>query len=181
MTSLEQYYAWQERRRKAAIIDFYKLNEELKENFYLFIRDNGLFNKNELCGNLNMYIICQTAHQSILRNPVRINMLLRYMCNIFNINTKRYERLSDKWENEANKIIIKYFIKHIKRAQIREYISLRRLLGHCQEDNILNGLYNISSMYNTSFITIGITVADMITFLKYKKEDEEYKQRKLAI
>lgn len=180
MTLLEHYYAWQERRRKEAKLISHELHKELKERFYLFIRDNGLFNKNELCGKLNMDIICQNGHFFILRNPVSINILLKYMCNAFNINTKRYKRLSEKWENEANKIMLKYLIKYAKRANIHQYIILRKHLGHCKQDNVLGGLYNIISL-DIDLNSIKISIADMCTFLKYKKEDEENKRRKLAI
>lgn len=176
MALLEDYYVWQERKRKEAKLISQELHKELKEKFYLFIRDNGLFYKNELCGNLNMHIIRQNAHLFMFRTPVHIKTLLRSMCNALSINTKRYKRLSEKWENEANKIRFKYLIKCAKRVDINDYITLRSNLGHCKQDNVLSGLYSI-----TTLISNEISIADMCTFLKYKKENEKNKRRKLTI
>lgn len=180
MALLEDYYAWQERRRKEAKLISQELHKELKEKFYLFIRDNGLFYKNELCGNLNMHIIRQNTHLFMFRTPVHIKTLLRSMCNALTINTKRYERLSEKWENEANKIMLKYLIKYAKRADINGYITLRSYLGHSKQDNVLSGLSSLIHV-GTTLITNEISIADMCTFLKYKKEDEENKRRKFTI
>jgi hypothetical protein len=175
MALLEQYYAWKERRRKEAKLISHELHKELKEKFYLFIRDNGLFHKNELCGNLDMNIIYHNGNLFMLTNHVHFNRILAYMCCAFDIHTKRYERLSDKWEDEANKIIFKYLIKYTKRAHINEYITLRRYLGHCKQNNILNVLYNV--VYKDTDLRIITSIDDMCTFLKYKKEDEKNKRR----
>lgn len=174
MALLEEYYAWEKRRRKEAKLISQELHKELKEKFYLFIRDNGLFYKNELCGNLNMAILFR------FNTLVHIKTLLRSMCNALTINSKRYERLSEKWENEANKIMLKYLIRYAKRFDINRYITLRSNLGHSKQDNVLSGLYSIISM-GTTLKSNEISIADMCTFLKYKKEDEENKRRKLTI
>ena len=180
MALLEDYYAWEERRRKEAKLISNELHKELWEKFYLFIRDNGLFNKNELCGNLNMAIIRQNTHLFVFNTPIHIKTLLRGMCNALHINTKRYERLSEKWENEANKIMLKYLIKYAKRADNKRYITLRSNLGHSKQNNVLSGLCSIIQM-GTTLKSNEISIADMCTFLKYKKEDEENKRRKFAI
>ena len=183
MALLEEYYAWKkegEKKRKEAKLISHELHKELKEKFYLFIRDNGLFNKNELCGNLSMHIIRQNAHLPMFRTPFHIKILLRSMCVALTFKTKRYERLSEKWENEANKIMLKCLIKYVKKADINRYITLRSNLGHSKQDNVLSGLYSIMHM-GTTLISNEISIADMCTFLKYKKEDEENKRRKLAI
>lgn len=176
MTLLEEYYAWEERRRKEAKLISHELHKELKEKFYLFIRDNGLFHKNELCGKLNMHIIRQNAHLFMFRTPFHIKGLLRSMCNALTINTKRYERLSEKWENEANKIMLKYLIRYAKRFDINRYITLRSNLGHSKQDDVLSDLYSLIYM-STTLESNAISIADMCTFLKYKKEDEENKRR----